>query len=474
VLLDELNIVLRYDYLRSPRKWSTLLRARSRSELHVVVTGRNAKDELIEAADLVTEMTMVKHPFRSGVKAQQGSSSTQVVVQGRVVGNAWARDYQAMKPSLLPCVLKSFAHIAEGADLVLVEGAGSASEVNLRQGDIANMGFAEAADVPVALIGDIDRGGVIASLVGTWALLSPSERARTGGFVINKLRGDARLFDDGLRIVAERTGLRPLGLVPWFADARLLPAEDSLALDARETSSSRPIKVVAPRLPAIANFDDLDPLRAEPDVAVEIVPAGRALPGDADLVVLPGSKATRSDLARLRAEGWDIDLAAHVRRGGWVVGLCGGFQMLGRRVADPQGMEGPPGSDEGLGLLDVETEFGREKTVVQTEGEDVASGLGVAGYEIHVGRTSGPGLSAPMLRLRGAPDGAVAGRVMGCYLHGLFTADAFRAAFLARLKRRAPSGVAYEAGVDAALDRLADHIEAALDLDRLLELARAR
>ena len=405
----------------------------------------------------------------------QSETGAQVVVQGRVEGQAKARAYQAMKRGLLPRVLQSFERIGQGADLVLVEGAGSASEVNLRADDIANMGFAEAADVPVVLIGDIDRGGVIASLVGTWELLGASERARTKGFVVNKMRGDASLFDGGLRIVAERTGLQSFGLVSWFAEAARLPAEDSLALDAPAAASvGRPIRIVAPRLPAIANFDDLDPLRCEADVEVAIVPPGRALPGDADLIVLPGSKATRADLARLRAEGWDIDLRAHVRRGGWVVGLCGGFQMLGARIEDPLGLEGEPGGSAGLGLLEVETTLSREKTLTQAEGEELASGEAVRGYEIHAGRTSGAGLERPMLRLRGAPDGAVAGRVMGCYLHGLFAADGFRHAFLARLRRRAPSGLVYEDEVEAILDRLAAHLEAAMPLDRLLELARAR
>jgi adenosylcobyric acid synthase len=405
----------------------------------------------------------------------QSETGAQVVVQGCVEGQARARAYQSMKRGLLPRVLESFERLAQGADLLLVEGAGSASEVNLRDNDIANMGFAEAADLPVILIGDIDRGGVIASLVGTWALLGASEQARIKGFIVNKMRGDPSLFDGGLRVVAERTGLASLGLVPWFAEAARLPAEDSLALDAPAApAAARPIKVVAPRLPAIANFDDLDPLRSEPDVAVEIVPPGRALPGDADLVMLPGSKATRADLARLREEGWDIDQRAHVRRGGWVAGLCGGFQMLGRRIDDPLGLEGAPGGSDGLGLLDVETTLAGEKTLVRSEGVEVASGETVQGYEIHLGRTTGAGLARPMLRLRGAPDGAVAGRVMGCYLHGLFAADGFRHAFLARLRERAPSGLVYEAEVDAILDRLAAHLEAAIDLDRLLESARAR
>ncbi len=408
----------------------------------------------------------------------QTEHGAQVVVQGKVRGTAAARDYQALKAELLPAVLDSFARIGAGADLVLVEGAGSPAEVNLRAGDIANMGFAEAADVPVVLIGDIDRGGVIASVVGTWTLLPEAERARLVGTIINKFRGDVSLFDEGLAVIAHETGLACFGVVPYFAEARALPAEDALGVAGTPVSDARngALKIAVPVLSRIANFDDLDPLLAEPDVAVDFVRPGTALPGDADLVVLPGSKATLADLAFLRDQGWDIDIAAHLRRGGQVLGLCGGYQMLGRSLRDPDGLEGAPGEAQGLGLLEVETELSGDKTLVQVAGKEIASGAAVRGYEMHVGATQGPDLARPMLELSGRPEGAVSadGRVMGCYLHGIFTADGFRHAFLSRLRNREISGVAYEAGVERTLDLLAEHLETHLDLDGLLQAARGR
>ncbi|MGH6959088.1 MAG: cobyric acid synthase, partial [Dongiaceae bacterium] len=399
-----------------------------------------------------------------------------------------------------PQVMESFHRLCQEADLVIVEGAGSPAEINLRDGDIANMGFAEAANLPVLLIGDIERGGVIASLVGTHALLDPPERARLRGFVINKFRGDVRLFDDGLAIIRERTGLASLGVVPFFAAANRLPAEDAMALsgdslstDVGPTGSSASIRgsplpveraesitIAVPLLPRIANFDDLDPLRLEPDVIVDMVAPGRPLPADADLVLLPGSKATIADLGFLRAQGWHLDIAAHVRRGGRVLGLCGGYQMLGSRLADSTGTEGPAGSVDGLGLLDLETELAGDKTLIEVTGRDVSSGAPIKGYEMHIGRTCGPALALPLLELVNGtgyrPEGAVSpdGRIAGCYVHGLFAADAFRHAFLAGIKPRAAGGLDYEHEVDATLDALADHLAAHLDLDRILEIARAR
>ena len=416
----------------------------------------------------------------------QTDVGAQVVVRGKVWGNAKARDYQDLKPKLLPRVLESFARLTDNADLVLVEGAGSAAEVNLRAGDIANMGFAEAADLAVVLVGDIDRGGLIASVVGTHALLPDAERARLAGYIVNKFRGDVSLFDGGLAIINARTGLPCFGVVPWFADAGKLPPEDAFGIGGgslprasgagllpRAFGAGPAIKVAVPLLARLANFDDMDPLIAEPDVSVDFVEAGRALPGDADLVVLPGSKATLPDLAFFRAQGWDLDLTAHLRRGGWVLGLCGGYQMLGTRIADPRGIEGEPGAAEGLGWLDVETTLTARKTLVTASGQDVTSGETVRGYEMHVGDTAGPGRARPMLSLNGRPEGAIAadGRVMGCYLHGLFAADGFRRDFLGRIRRRADSGLAYEAQVEATLDGLAAHLEAALDLDALLAAA---
>ncbi len=407
----------------------------------------------------------------------QSEVGAQVVVQGRILGNAQAADYHRLKPTLLPQVLDSFDRLRNEADLVLVEGAGSPAEVNLRAGDIANMGFAAAARVPVLLIGDIDRGGVIASLVGTHALLEPEERTLLKGFIVNKFRGDLRLFDDGLAVIRDRTGLPSLGVVPYFEAARRLPAEDAVALSSYEAKGAVAIRIAVPLLPRIANFDDLDPLRLEPDVAVDIVPPGRPLP-EADLILLPGSKSTIADLAFLREQGWHIDIAAHVRRGGRVLGLCGGYQMLGRRIADPQGIEGAAGAVDGLALLDVETELTSDKTLMEVRGEDIIGGTPVGGYEMHVGITSGSATARPMLRLaNGAgsrPEGAVSpdGRIAGCYLHGLFAGDAFRHAFLVGLRPRAASGVSYDHEIESTLDALADHLARHLDLDRILEIAR--
>jgi adenosylcobyric acid synthase len=339
------------------------------------------------------------------------------------------------------------------------------------------MGFAEAADVPVILVADIDRGGVIASIIGTHALLEASERARLKGYVINKFRGDASLFDSAIDIIQTRTGLDCLGIVPWFEGARHLPAEDAVALDRPARGPAGAIRIAVPRLPRIANFDDLDPLAAEPDVAIDMVEPGRALPGDADMILLPGSKATRADLEFVRDQGWDTDIHAHVRRGGLVVGLCAGYQMLGRRVADPEGIEGPAGETPGLGLLDVETVLAPTKTLREADGMDLATGEAVRGYEMHMGRTDGPDRARPMLRL--SPDRAegarsACGRIEGCYLHGLFATDGYRHAFLARIVAGRARGFNYEHMVEETLDRLADHLTAALPLNRLWEIARAR
>ncbi|MBI1208698.1 MAG: cobyric acid synthase [Azospirillum sp.] len=407
-------------------------------------------------------------------------TGAQIVVQGKAIGSSSARDYLARKTTLLPAVLDSFARLAAGADLVLVEGAGSPAEVNLRAGDIANMGFAEAADLPVVLVGDIDRGGVIAAIVGTWTLLPAAERARLKGFLINKFRGDPQLFAGGLSAITAHTGLTALGVVPWLPSAARLPAEDAVALASWRPGAGRAIHIAVPHFSRIANFDDLDPLRLEPDVALELVPPGRALPGVADLIILPGSKSTIGDLGFLRAQGWDIDLAGHLRRGGAVLGLCGGYQMLGRSLDDPDGTEGPRGRVAGLGLLEVDTVLAGAKTLEAVRGRHLDSGETVAGYEMHIGTTSGPGRGSPFLLLDdrgiGRPEGAVSRdrRVAGTYLHGLFAADRFRHAFLDALKPRAASGAGFDAGIEAALDALADHLEAAVAVDTLLAIARAR
>jgi len=398
-------------------------------------------------------------------------TGAQVVVQGRRLMRSEAGDYGALKGRLTGPVLESFGRLKAAHELVVVEGAGSPAEVNLRARDIANMGFAEAACVPVVLAGDIDRGGVIAQIVGTQAVLDPDDAARIEGFLINRFRGDPRLFDDGYARIAAQTGWRGFGVLPWFADAWRLPAEDALDLDAPERPSD--FHIVCLALSRIANFDDLDPLKQEPGVRLTMLGPGRAIPGDADLVILPGTKSTRGDLAFLRAQGWDIDLRAHVRRGGHVLGICGGYQMLGRLVDDPEGIEGAPGATEGLGFLQVETVMTPEKRLTEVDAVHAATGRAFHGYEIHIGRTEGPDRARPFAHLAGAPEGAAdaTGRVQGSYLHGMFRDDGFRAAWLAGFGVAA-TGLSYGAGVEATLDALAAHMETHLDVAGLLALAR--
>ncbi|CVI56870.1 cobyric acid synthase [Agrobacterium leguminum] len=403
----------------------------------------------------------------------QSETGAQVVVQGKIAGNAKAADYQHMKAGLMPHVLESFDRLKQQADLVLVEGAGSASEINLRANDIANMGFARAADAPVILIGDIDRGGVIASLVGTKAVLEAEDAAMIEGFIVNRFRGDPTLFSDGMRIIAEKTGWASIGLLPHFADAAKLPAEDALGLSgAAERKPGANIRIAVPILPHISNFDDLDPLDMEPDVELIRVRPGETIPADCRLVLLCGSKATIADLAVLKNTGLDIDITAHVRRGGHVLGLCGGYQMLGKTVADPEGIEGPPATVDGLGLLNVDTVLTGDKRLVSVTGKSF-DGIDLSGYEMHVGETTSGTDSLPFSKIDGHEDGAVSpdGRIFGTYIHGLFSDDRQRGAWLERLGGQ-NTELNYDAQVDAVLDRLAAHMEQHLDLDRLLAIAR--
>lgn len=403
----------------------------------------------------------------------QTDIGSQVIVQGRMFGEARARDYQTMKGRLLEAVLDSWEKVNEDADLVIVEGAGSPAEINLRPRDIANMGFATRANVPVVLVGDIDRGGVIASVAGTHLILPEEDRRMIAGYLINKFRGDVTLFDDGIKAIEGFTGWRCFGVVPWLKAASRLPSEDSVVLERLAAGEKRALKVAVPMLSRIANFDDLDPLKAEPQVEVVFVPPGKPLPVDAGLVVIPGSKSTIGDLLHLREQGWHRDLAAHVRRGGHVVGICGGFQMLGRVVRDPQGLEGSVHETEGLGLLDVETVMEPEKTVRTSNARSAVFDLPLEGYEIHLGRTTGPDCRRPATIINNAPDGAVSadGKVLGTYLHGLFGADAFRARFLESLGIGG-GGIDYRANVEAALDDIAAALETHLDCDALFSLAR--
>jgi adenosylcobyric acid synthase len=406
----------------------------------------------------------------------QSEAGAQVIVRGRMEGSWSARDFQARKAALLDIAVQSWRRLEAQADLVLVEGAGSPAETNLRQGDIANMGFAHAADLPVVLVGDINRGHVIAALVGAHAVLAPADRNRIEGFIINKFRGDPSLFDDGRADIIRRTHWPDLGLVPWLEAASGLPAEDGASISStRATDVARAgrVKIVAPLLSRIANFDDFDPLIQEPAVDFSFVSAGSPLPGDADLVILPGTKATLADLAFLRAQGWDIDLLAHVRRGGRVMGVCGGYQMLGRRIADPNGIEGPAGEAAGLGLLEVETVLSGSKMLRAVRGRIRRGGGAFGGYEMHVGETSGPACAAPWAILEdGTPHGAASpdGRIVGGYVHGLFAQASARSALLADLGA-ASDGIDQSARVDEALDKIADILERSLDIAALERIA---
>ena len=401
-------------------------------------------------------------------------TGAQVIVRGKRWASMPAREYFEKRGHLLEAVTGAFDELAARFDLVIVEGAGSASEINLRENDIANFGFARARGIPVLLVGDIQRGGVIAAIAGTFAVIDPADAELIFASLVNKFQGDPALFDAGKRMIAEKTGKPCLGPLPFFADAHRLPAEDVLGLEETKFIQTDEFVIAVPRLPRIANFDDLDPLRAEPGVRVVIVQPGDPLPRDARLVLLPGSKSTRSDLEFLKKQGWDIDIKAHHRAGGAVLGICGGYQMLGETVSDPDGIEGDPGETAGLGLLDVTTVIAPQKQLRTENAVACGSGLPLNGYHMHMGATEGPDTGRPFALVGGAPEGACSpdGRVTGTYLHGLFAADDFRRAFIEELGARAEKGLDYEARIEATLDALADHLEANLDLDELLESAR--
>ena len=402
----------------------------------------------------------------------QSDRAAQVVVHGRTRGTLGADYYRSRKGELLDAVLASYRRLRAAADIVLIEGAGSPAEINLRQGDIANMGFARAAGLPVILVGDIDRGGVIASLVGTKAVIDPQDAALIRGFLINKFRGDIRLFDEGYAAIQRLTGWQGLGVVPWLPAVAKLPAEDAVALDRAVPNEAGAIEIAVPMLSRIANFDDFDPLVQEPSVRLVMVPPGKPIPATASLVILPGTKATIADLAFLRFQGWDVDIAAHIRRGGHLLGICGGYQMLGQTVADPEGVEGSAGTAQGLGYLAVRTLLGPEKALLRVTGTSLRDGAAFTGYEIHAGRTEGQ--AEPLLRMAdGRTDGAISpdGRIAGCYVHGLFNSPEQRAAWLSRLGVRS-NGIDKRHAVDAALDELASSLEAALDMEKILSTAQ--
>ena len=445
--------------------------------------GEIGRAQALQARSCFAEPSIDMNPVLLKPETDTGA---QVIVQGKRIGTMKAKEYGSRKVELLPKVLESYERLKDGADLVIVEGAGSPAEVNLREGDIANMGFAEAVDLPVVLVGDIDRGGVIASLVGTKAIMDAKDSARIKGFLINKFRGDFKLFAEGIETINRETGWPSLGIIPWFEKARILPAEDTLDLRAKADSGNpyAAFHVAVPVLRRIANFDDLDPLSADPAIHLTLVEAGDPLPMDADLVLLPGSKSTIADLIFLREQGWDIDLASLLRQGCSVIGICGGYQMLGRFVHDPEGLEGKSGSTEGLGHLDVETTILPEKQTRLIKGAAYVGGSKnvsthrVRGYEIHLGETMGPDTERPMLSIDdGRSDGAISGdgRIMGCYMHGLFASDSYRNAWLDAFNQKTGGKkFCYNEALQGALDALADHIEFHVDIETISNIVELK
>ena len=430
--------------------------------------GEIGRAQATQALACRTEPTVDMNPV---LLKPQADRTSQLIVHGRVRGTLAAGNYREARAALLGDVMASYRRLRAQCDVVVVEGAGSPAEINLRHGDIANMGFARAAGVPVVLVGDIDRGGVIAAIVGTRAVIDPADAAMIRGFLINKFRGDPALFEDGYRDIARLSGWRGFGVVPWLAETVRLPSEDGVVLERRRSASSGRLLVACPITPRIANFDDLDPLKLEPEIELAMIPPGQPIPAEAALIILPGSKATIADLAAIRREGWDIDILAHHRRGGAVLGLCGGYQMLGRRIADPHGIEGPPADVAGLGLLDVETILGGDKMLRHVSG--TALGARCDGYEMHIGTTGGPDAARALVRLDdGRGDGASSadGLVAGTYIHGLLADPGQRAAWIARLGG-VGGGVDYRASVDGALDAIAAALERHVDIDALLALS---
>jgi len=403
----------------------------------------------------------------------QSQTKTQVIVQGQLYAQVSGQDYQRLKADLRQPVLQSFTRLSESADLILVEGAGSVAEINLRQYDIANMGFACAANVPVVLVGDIDRGGVIASLVGTHQILPPGDRQMIAGFLINKFRGDVSLFEEGIEAIKAHTGWPCFGIVPWSEAFSALPAEDSLQLTRPQRARSGRFKIIVPCLNHIANFDDLDPLAREEDVELIWLRAGEAWPRQADLIILLGNKATIAALVELESYGWVEPIRAHAARGGAIIGICGGFQMLGREIIDPDALEGSRRQIAGLGLLDIETVLQPQKIVRQQQARDRRFDEELHGYEIHLGRSQGADCARAPFIMKDKAEGAASpdGRIWGTYLHGLFANGAWRAKYLASLGVSS-SGHNQADIMNKALDEIAALLEQSLDIDALWRLAR--
>ncbi len=409
----------------------------------------------------------------------QSDRTAQVVVHGKVLNITSASDYMTQQRAhLKQAVLESFSRLNKQYDLVLVEGAGSPAEINLRAHDIANMGFARAVNAPVCLVGDIDRGGVIAAIAGTQHVIDPADAALIKHFVINRFRGDPALFEDGIVMLESITGWPCLGVVPWLSSALKLPQEDAVVLDdwsGQQQRADQTIHIAVPMLSRIANFDDLDPLRTETNVTLVFVPPGTPIPLDTDVVIIPGTKSTIGDMAFLEAQGWHHDIKAIVRAGGRVLGLCGGYQLLGKAIHDPDGVDGAARSIAGLGLLNVETTMQGEKRTSPVSGVCHVSQHPVSGYEIHAGVTTGADCERPLFLLGDKQDGASSlnAQVQGTYLHGVFSSDTFRSHWLESIKRGAASELQFDTMVENALDELANGLEAALDIDALLDSAQS-
>jgi len=398
----------------------------------------------------------------------QTDMGAQVILRGQVLGNMQALDYHAYKDTAREAVLAAWTDLSNRYEVIIAEGAGSPAEINLRENDIANMGFAEMVDCPVILVADIDRGGVFAHLTGTLALLSDTEQQRTLGFVINRFRGDLSLLQGGLNWLEERTGKPVFGVLPYL-HGLTLDAEDAVAEQGDHDAGS--LKVVVPLLPRMSNHNDFDPLRLHPQVDLRFVKMGDTWPA-ADLVILPGSKATRADLAFLREQGWDSQIEKHLRYGGKLLGICGGFQMLGDRVDDPDGLESNAGSSTGLGWLAMTTRLIAGKQLRNVQGVFLPADTAIHGYEIHSGVSEGSALLRPMLQLGERNEGAISddGQVMGCYLHGLFDRAEACNGILQWAGLRGERAVDYDDHRQKDLDRLADLIEEHLDTERLLSV----
>ncbi len=437
--------------------------------------GEIGRAQALQALACKTDPTIHMNPV---LLKPEGECGSQVIVQGKRLGSYKAKDFYTLKKSLMPKVLESFEHLKKQADLIIVEGAGSASEINLRENDIANMGFAEAANIPVILAADIDRGGVLASIVGTHALLPENEIDLIKGYIINKFRGDPTLFTSAEELITEKTGWPSLGVCPWFQKANLLPAEDSQDLEHSSKinkSNKKQIKIAVPVLPRIANFDDLDPLSAEPNVDLKLVKQGDLIPDDTDLIILTGSKATIADLEALYKEGWHIDIATHARKGTYILGLCGGYQMLGKMIKDPEGLEGNPREIEGLKLLEIETTLETNKTLTQVTAEFLETNSNLSAYEMHMGKTKGLDTNRPLFKIKNNEtqlEGAqnASGKIMGTYLHGLFQSDEFRKNFLQKICENFESQTAYSTSIETTLDELADHINSHLNIEVIEKL----